>query len=364
MSINKVIPTALLLFIVFLLSFPSYVSATHFDLRETDTSDVGLVSFFDLRERETFIQVTNTNNDIRDNGFTPGSNVVVHVQIFNVDDDCNENNFYDTYTPNDTHVYNMREILTNDGNPSGVVLPNNAYGFVVISLVEGVGQTIQDDSILIGNFRVIDNSGYEYRTNSLGLRGAGEFQGFIDNHVYTINFNTKGDVTLSDIIAISLAGVFGNEANGFSSVVEWSAELTDAYISFDVDILNNNENIFSCRNVIFACVDQDNPRLEELLEFVADDGCCDGNNPSASVASFEYGINEAIPHSRGAELLCPGNNISEGFVKLAFNPTNTASGGPQYLFLTGFAGLNNGNGRGSMDSWWTRNCVPFGNCID
>ena len=34
---------------------------------------------------------------------------------------------------------------------------------------------------------------------------------------------------------------------------------------------------------------------------------------SANVASFEYGINDAIPHSRGGELLCPGNNIAEGF---------------------------------------------------
>jgi len=124
--------------------------------------------------------------------------------------------------------------------------------------------------------------------------------------------------------------------------------------------LNNNENIFSCRNVIFACIDQDNPRLEELLEFVANDGIND-DDPSANVASFEYGINEAIPHSRGSELLCPGNNISEGFVQFTLNQSNAADrGGPPHLFLTGFVGLNNGNGRGSMDSWWSINCEAFG----
>ena len=47
--------------------------------------------------------------------------------------------FFDVYTPNDTHVYNMREILTNDGNPSGVVLPENAYGFVAVTQVNQIG---------------------------------------------------------------------------------------------------------------------------------------------------------------------------------------------------------------------------------
>jgi len=360
MSINKLIPTTFLLFFVFLLAMPSLVSADHFEIRDTDTADLGLASFFDLRERESFVQVTNTNNDVGDSGgdeFTPGSDVVVHVQIFNVDDDCNENNFYDTYTPNDTHVYNMRDIQTNDTNPSGVVLPDNAYGFVVITLVDGVGQSGQDDRILIGNFRVIDNSGYEYRTNSLGLRGGGS-QPSISNAVYTVNFNTLGNVTFSDIISISLFGVPTDD--GFGNVVEWTAELTDTYKSFNVDILDNSENIFSCRNVIFACIDQDNPRLEELLEFVANDGT-GGDNPSASVASFEYGINEAIPHSRGSELLCPGNNISEGFVQFTLNQSIAADrGGPPHLFLTGFVGLNNGNGRGSMDSWWSINCNSLG----
>jgi len=49
--------------------------------------------------------------------------------------------------------------------------------------------------------------------------------------------------------------------------------------------------------VIFACVDEDNPRVEELLEFVANN-----TQGSASVASFEYGINNAIPHSKGGDM--------------------------------------------------------------
>jgi len=66
---------------------------------------------------------------------------------------------------------------------------------------------------------------------------------------------------------------------------------------------------------------------------------------SASVASFEYGINETIPHSRGGELLCPGNNISEGIVSLDRKEDDGDPGGF-------FIGLNNGNGRGTIDTIW------------
>lgn len=78
---------------------------------ETDTGDYQLVGYFDLRDRESYIQITNTLVDTR----------TVHIQIFNVGNLCNENNFFDNYTPNDTHIYNLRDIVTNDGNPSGVV---------------------------------------------------------------------------------------------------------------------------------------------------------------------------------------------------------------------------------------------------
>ena len=84
--------------------------------------------FFDLRDRETFIQLTFPDLD----GL--GNNAKAHVQIFDVANNCNENNFFDIYTPNDTHVYNMRDIQTNNGNPSGVVLPSDAYGIVVITM--------------------------------------------------------------------------------------------------------------------------------------------------------------------------------------------------------------------------------------
>ena len=92
-------------------------------LPTSDNPSFQLTAFYDLRDRESFIQVTNV---------TPGS-ITLHVQIFNTGFDCVENNFYDSLTGNDTHVYNMRDIQTNNLAPSGVNLLPDAYGFVVIS---------------------------------------------------------------------------------------------------------------------------------------------------------------------------------------------------------------------------------------
>jgi len=277
---------------------------------ETDTGDFQLVGFFDLRDRESFIQITNTDTSGR----------TVHIQIFNVGNLCNENNFFDVYTPNDTHVYNLRDIATNDGNPSGVVLPDNAYGIFVASYVD-----INNTLTMIGNLRIEDNSGYEYRTN---LNGIAETAFGTDEDVYTYNFNTKGGVTLSDVLGITLDNIgSGGEVS--------AADIVNTWTSWDIDIFDLNEVPFSCRNVIFACTDQNNPQLEALLE----------ESGNASVASFEYGINEALPHSKGGELLCPNNVISEGFIRMIFIDNGSSFDDAFTLFV----GLNNGNGRGSMD---------------
>ena len=320
MQLNKLIVFTLFLFISLFIFTP--VSYSGNGIPDTDTATrPETFSFFDLRERESFVQITNLSS----------TEEIIHIQIFNVADNCNENNFFDTYTPSDTHIYNLRDILTNDGDPSGVVLPDNAYGIVVAIAVQSEGGTANFNADIFGNFRVVDNSGYEYRTNSTPFPSAGSFFGDVP---ITFNFNTKNGVILSDIIGIETPFIGTGEVN--------LSDILNENITFDINIINNNEVIFSCRNVIFACTDQDNPLLEALLE---DDG-------RANVASFEYGINNAIPHSKGGELLCPGNVIDEGYVQM-ISLDGVAS--PRFI---GFAGLNNGNGRGSMDSWWySRNII-------
>ncbi len=323
MLLNKLVKATVFLLFALLLFTPLSFAGRRGgpDVPDTDSGDAFvLFSFFDLRDRESFVQVTN---------LAPVDAKKLHVQIFDVSNNCNENNFFDNYTPNDTHVYNMRDILTNDGSDSGVVLPDGAYGFVAIS------EFSREGTSLIGNFRILDVNGYEYRTNSVNPFSDSRPQFWRDNSI-TFNFNTKGNVTLSDVVGIPF------NARGGDGILEIAvADITSNFFPFDINILNNNEVTFSCRNVIFSCVNQDHPRLEELLERAG----------VASVASFEYGINNAIPHSKGGELLCPGNIIDEGFVTMT---RITSVSFPLDNFI-GFIGLNNGNGRGSMDSFWYPN---------
>ena len=321
---------------------PSHV----FTPTNTDSIRIGspftlsLFYVFDLRDRETFIQFTYNQNLTGDT-----TSAQAHIQIFDVSNNCNENNFFDVYTLNDTHVYNIRNIQTNDGNPAGVQLPENAYGIVVISYITVNGNT--GPLVAFGNLRIIDNNGYEYRTNAQQVFIDNAF-GNIDNlpPIYTFNFNSTAGVILSDIMGITVnLKDFGNQ-NPF----EWDAsDPLSAFNPFEINILNNNETLFSCRDITFACVNEDNPLLEELLE-----------ESGTSVASFEYGINNAIPHSKGGELLCPGNTISEGIVTLNPKPQDICCRIDDFPIFLGFVGLNNGNGRGSMDSLWYINFFAIG----
>lgn len=289
---------------------------------DTDHGNFQLFGFFDLRDRETFIQITNTDSD----------NQTIHIQIFNVAENCNENNFNDVYTQADTHVYNLRDIQTNDGNPSGVVLTDDSYGIVVATYVG------DDPLAMIGNLRILDNSGYEYRTNISGnvASGAGS-----ERDDFTFNFNTESGVILSDIVGMQ----FDNTADTNPPAEVFAADIVNIWTSWDVDIYDLNEVPFSCRNVIFACTNQNNPLLEALLEESGD----------ANVASFEYGINEIIPSSKNAPLLCPSNTISEGIVRMqriSFGSFTEDINIADDRKFTLYVGLNNGNGRGSMDMLW------------
>ena len=109
-----------------------------FTASDTDTAtlstfqgeSLGLFYVFDLRDRETFIQFTYP--DPRNSGFS----AIAHIQIFDVSNNCNENDFFDNYTVNDTHTYNMRDIQTNDGNPSDDEdWPNKGTAVLMIFIV-------------------------------------------------------------------------------------------------------------------------------------------------------------------------------------------------------------------------------------
>ena len=288
---------------------------------ETDSSSFGVYAAFDLRERESFLQVTNVLN-------TPTQ---LHIQIYDVSNLCNENNFFDDFTPNDTHIYNLRDILTNDGNPSGVVLPEDAYGIIFIAG--------EDADRIISNFRILDNLGFEYRANTQSFNERTPIGG-LNTPVAFFNYNSENGVILSDVFGIPV-GLRSNNGR----IEAAFDELPNTFLAADIDIVDENEVLFSCRDIIFACVDENSPFLDEIIQLANDQGS------SASVASYEYGINNTIPNSKGGELLCPGNVISGGIVILR---SEAFGDGTQFA---GYVGLNNGNGRGSMDAFHSFN--PF-----
>jgi len=216
----------LFVFSFVLLSTVPGFSGGGFDVTPTDRHDHVLIGFFDLRDRETFIQITNVD------AVPTGNNI--HIQIFNVANDCNENNFFDFYTPFDTHIYNLRDIITNDGNPSGVVLPDDAYGVII---AHGDPERTKE---IIGNLRVIDDNGYEYRTN---LQGEDHDRNSSNcdaaNNFATFNFNTKGGVTLSDIIVIPFDDKDQDETQ--SLII---ADVLDMWVNLGVDIFDLNKTHF------------------------------------------------------------------------------------------------------------------------
>lgn len=346
----------LLFFSIFLSPGKSYAGGQGlidgFDfLAETDTTSYVLFAPFDLRNRESYFQVTNQDSN--------GANI--HVQVYDVSNLCNENDFFDNLTSNDTHVYNLRDIATNDGSPSGIVLPDNAYGIVVISVVRTGFVEIETFAPIFGNIRILDNLGYEYRTNAQSFP-SGRFPITLVPPTASFNFNSSEGVILSDVFGIPMATM----PNGSRFSIEANIDdVLNAYAAVDIDIVNNNEVLFSCRDVIFACIDENSPLQEELLlvageEFMGGGGGASkmSARTSANVARFEYGINNAIPHSKGGELLCPGNNISEGTVIVTLE--NLGLGVFPFAM---YVGLNNGNGRGSMDAIFAPNILAYEECF-
>jgi len=313
-------------------------------IAETDSEFEGLIGVFDLRDRESFIQVTNSDDDA----------VTVHVQIFNVAQRCGENNFFDDYTGNDTHVYNIRDIVTNDGNDPGFILPDDSYGFVVVQFRDFTTPGDDFNSEGIGNMRIKDANGYEYRTNLQALGNDIVFGEGDDDDFNWFNFNQEEGVVFSDIFGTVVSNIAhdSDDDDDDGGVERWEegaklTPITESYVAFNTEILNLNEVLFSCTDLVFACTDGDDPLIPELLDDIADS--TDSDLGVISAVSMEFGINEAIPSSKGAPLVCPNNTTSAGTV---FFTEERHEGDNEYIFVM-FVGLNNGDGRGSFDAAWS-----------
>ncbi len=269
-----------------------------FPVANTDTATDQLYYFWDLRDGESFFQVTNTAD----------FGVTVHIQVFDSSKDCAEFDFLDDFTPNDTHVYNVRSLDRNcaaDGlgcTPLASPVLDGDFGFVVVS--DG-----SDNDALIGNFRIIHNAGFEYRTNAAGLEDD-SFENIFDPE-YTFNFNDVNGTTFADVVGIS---AFAEPGTVFSG----PGEFVDPAIFF-VQLWDENENPLSCPEVSFSC-------------------------------ATDLGINQKIVNADGAPSLCLGTD-ARGIGNLFADPGTLLETNPPNVFI-GFLGLNNGDHTGTMDSFW------------
>lgn len=308
-----------------------------YELYQTEIGTVTMYNYFDQRERQTYIQVTNICNEV----------VVVHVQIWNVANKCFETDFFDEFTRNDTHVYDFNDIQMNS---SAFQIPltgefEDGYGAVVVQHVKGVnGEEFPTNgknakNCLIGNMRILDDVGYEYRTNSAGeARGSGNRE---RRREYSFNFNMEGDTVLSDVIIIPI----GEENDDGRAELE---NIEDAFIVIKPIIYNENEIPLSCPRTLFACLDHDAPLPPSLLNLIVQEGA-DGNELAFEQWGFNLGINNKYENSRGAPSIC-GGQIPTGHVRIRLASEN--GGDSDAEVIVGFIGINNGVDRGTFDSMW------------
>jgi hypothetical protein len=314
-------------------------------LDQTDMGAFRLVYFVDTRDRDTFIQITNTTS----------RGVNIHVQLFDVNDPvqaCFECNFDDMLTPQDTHVYDVKDMMKNQGPglPGPVSecgLLDDHYGFVVISF----SSFKDDDPIgggpLIGMFRVIDGSGYEYRTNAAGkevLRGGFHHVGSDEeilsgrhgnNWDQLINFELADGNTLSDLIGITFFETAHDKVDA-SPLVGTSFGFFE-----NIEIYRENETMNSCPFTVFTCAE----------------------------GSLDKAVDNSLPNSKGENnRICATSRLPDNKAGWLHMPFSGFSCAPPFgdilnqcvfgieddAFFVGFIGLNDGDGSGSMDSWWSQ----------
>lgn len=284
-------------FIACILTFAHSAFASGFATSEPEINRTTnqMVGYWDLRERNSFFQVTNKH----------GEDIRIHIQIFNVGEECQEYDYYDTFTGFDTHVYNLAELDRNNGAALAAPDFSGGHGIIAVSHVNG-DDSLNIDRVLTGNFRVVDTSGYEYRVNF-----AGTGQGIVvtDLLTNTVNFNETAGSKFSDLIVINYVTTF--EPGGIQPTSR----------EYSVVLYDERENPVSCSPMVL--------------------GCSEGFNSGSSI--INTGINQGITNSRSGPSLCLGND-NTGFVEIL-----TTSGDfiiPEFVIV--YSGLNNGNRSGSM----------------
>ncbi len=160
----------------------------NFNANPTPTTDSGsqLVTWWTQADsRNTSVQVTNSNvND----------SINVHVRI--LDANCVEiRNFCDAYTPADTHVYDLGNLVSNAGAPIADENLQGKEGILVVTSVNGCpnpDEAIEHD-YLTGQTVIVDSQDYMYGVNMYARQAFCDEAGEV-NKILNGSFQT-GDLT-------------------------------------------------------------------------------------------------------------------------------------------------------------------------
>ena len=292
-----------------------------------------VVCYWDLRDRDSFCQVTNVS----------GGPITVHIQIWNdadpsaTDPDiCTEFDFPDSYTGNDTHIYRLADLTTNDGSEIFPPDLTEGLGYMFISVTGGPG--CSDAKVLMANHRIVDiPGGYEYRSAAPGLsngfkvfEGQGKSLG-IDTDTYGFNFNSENGASFSDVIPIH-ARIDSDPDSGVCRV-------SPRFSGVAANTVTLNENRQSCpfRNV----------------------GCRPEPEDDFDTIGVNVGINNFFLNSRGETSICNDSNpngwfiiqLVENFLDSDADFVTSSCYENNDVACGGLIGINNGDGTGSMEAW-------------
>ncbi len=315
------------LVLAFLLVIPMQAMAGNngfgFDpIDQTDTGVDRLIYYYDTVGRETYVQVTNTSDSF----------VGIHVQVFSAEDNCAEDDFGWCLTPGDTEIWNVEEF------PGGFDI-SESNGFVAISVDDSFDCGFENNA-LIGMFRIIDDLGYEYRTNAASSE---DFTAFSADY-NVLNFNDVNGNNLSDVVGITYLALDQDQVFASPGLGTLFGFIEDPQVL----IFDDNENPNSCSPTVFTC----------------------SNNPGFEI---NKGIDNSIPNSQGFSEICNTSKldgpvigaVDSGWLFLpfidfvCFEADGDLIECPSDLFFVGFLGLNNGDGTGSMDSWLSHSFGDF-----
>ena len=333
------------LFIVPTVSHSQIIRATG-NATEASTQ---LIFYYDQASENSVIQVTNTNDT---------ESVTIHVQLFrsfDPDDDattdnavfCDERDFVDLLTPNDTHVYdlstdnfttNAGETEVDPGAETSITDTSGTKGFVVITPVVSeadfsaisfehlIGITVDDG--LASLLNAMGRSAVDLSTGEVLADGTvldGVTGGFELLQPEELIFDIEGGSSV-DVVGIAIRDSYGPPG-----LLGYGVQQGDAtWTSF---IFDYRENPTSCGNREVACFltlglnDSFGQNNTEFTQGIAEDLLCSGvetpDHPFASTAElawtrmFVSGLTDTESH-----LGVITNNADEGAAWMFTNRDN------------------------------------------